>query len=104
MGPCRRAPCSITSTRRAAACWGPAISAFNGDGIQEIAPTNAVLIPFAWLSQAGAEYANVKVVYLSPQIFGIDLGFQYAPSMGNGFANSTGATANITLPADRPRN
>ena len=29
-----------------------------------------------WLSQAGAEYDNVKVVYLSPQIFGVELGVQ----------------------------
>ena len=81
-----------------AGCWGAGVSAFNGDGIQQTAPGNAVGIPFAWLSQAGAEYTNVKVVYISPQFFGIDVGVQYAPSMDNGFANGTTANAqSVTL-------
>jgi len=50
---------------------------------------------YPWLSQAGAEYGNNKIVYLSPQFFGFDIGFQYAPSMGNGYQN--GAT-NLGLP------
>jgi hypothetical protein len=41
-----------------------------------------------WLAQAGADYANQKIVYLSPQIYGLDFGIQYAPSMGNAFQES----------------
>ena len=81
-----------------AGCWDAGIGNFNGGQIQASAPGNAVGIPFAWLSQAGAEYDNVKVVYLSPQFFGVEVGVQYAPSMDNGFGNGTTATANgITL-------
>jgi hypothetical protein len=76
-----------------AACWDAGIGNFNGGGFQAVAPTNAGGIPFAWLAQAGAEYGNTKIVYLSPQFFGFDVGLQYAPSMGNGYANSTGSTA-----------
>jgi hypothetical protein len=76
-----------------AACWGAGISPFNGDMIQAQGPQNAVGIPFPWLAQAGAEYGNVKIVYLSPQFFGLEVGVQYAPSMGNGFANGTSANA-----------
>jgi hypothetical protein len=76
-----------------AACWDAGIGNFNGGGMQASGPQNAVAIPFAWLAQAGAEYSNVKIVYLSPQFFGIDVGVQYAPSMGNGFANGTSANA-----------
>ncbi len=41
--------------------------------------------PFFFLGQAGAEYANTKFVYLSPQIAGFDFGLQYAPNTSNGF-------------------
>ena len=81
-------PCIFSSQ-----CWDAGVGNFNGGMYQAQAPTNAGGIPFAWLAQAGAEYGNTKVVYLSPQIFGIDVGFQYAPSMANGFSNSTGSTA-----------
>ena len=38
-----------------------------------------------FLGQAGNEYDNAKVVYLSPQIAGFDFGLQYAPNTSNGF-------------------
>ena len=38
---------------------------------------------FVWLAQAGAEYDNNKIVYLTPQYYGFDFGVQYAPSMGS---------------------
>jgi hypothetical protein len=43
----------------------------------------AVGLPFVWLNQPGAEYANNKIVYLTPQYSGFDFGVQYAPSMAN---------------------
>lgn len=66
---------------------------FNGGAMQALAPGAGVAIPFAWLSQAGSEYSNTKIVYLSPQFFGFDFGVQYAPNMGNSYSNSTGSTA-----------
>ena len=38
---------------------------------------------FPWYSQQGAEYGSVKMVYLSPQFFGIDIGLDFAPNNGN---------------------
>ena len=61
-------------------------------------PAGAVAIPFVWLAQAGAEYDNNKIVYLSPQFFGFDFGVQYAPNMGNSFQNEAWASA-ATRPA-----
>jgi predicted porin len=65
-------------------CWDAGIGIFNGGMMQsqDIAGLNP---PWVWLSQAGAEYGNVKITYLSPQFFGFDFGVQYAPSMGNGY-------------------
>jgi predicted porin len=65
-------------------CWDAGENLLNTDGFTGMAPS-AVIIPFAWLSQTGAEYANSKVVYLSPQFFGFDFGVQFAPNMGNSF-------------------
>ena len=71
-------------------CWDAGIGNFNGGQMQAQAPVNSS-IPFVWLAQAGAEYDNVKVTYLSPQFFGLDFGVQYAPNMGNGYSNTTGS-------------
>lgn len=68
-------------------CWDAGLGNFNGGGPQQTAPGGS-FPPFVWLAQAGAEYGNSKVVYLSPQFFGFDFGAQYAPSMGNAFAES----------------
>jgi len=76
-----------------AQCWDAGVGELNAGGIQISAPSNSVLIPFPWVSQSGAEYANTKIVYLSPQLFGVDFGIQYAPGMDNSFGASTGATA-----------
>jgi predicted porin len=57
-------------------------SGWNGD-----APnfTNGNSSPtFPWFSQQGAEYGSNKIVYLSPQFFGVDLGVSFAPNNGNG--------------------
>jgi len=63
----------------------------NGGDLQGNAPQNAT-VPFAFLGQAGAEYDNAKLVYLSPQIAGFDFGFQYAPNTANG--NGLGGSNN----------
>lgn len=80
-------PCIFTSQ-----CWDAGVGNFNGGSIQSTAPGAGVAIPFVWLAQAGAEYANSKIVYLSPQYYGFDFGIQYAPNMGNSFANSVGTS------------
>ena len=73
--------------------WDGGIGNFNGGGIQPVAPGSGTAIPFAWLSQAGTEYSNSKIVYLTPQFAGFDFGVQYAPTQGNSYSNSTGASA-----------
>jgi hypothetical protein len=75
--------------------WDAGAGNLNGGAIQQEIPTN-VAPPFVWLSQAGAEYGNNKIVYLSPQFMGFDVGVQYAPSTGNSFANASGNGA-VTL-------
>jgi hypothetical protein len=72
-------------------CWDAGLGGLDAGAAQESAP-GAVTPPFVWLSQTGAEYANSKLVYLSPQFYGVDFGVQYAPSQGNAFSNASGAT------------
>jgi hypothetical protein len=87
-------------------CWDAGAGNFNGGQNQASGVTGASGVPFAWLAQAGAEYGNTKIVYLSPQFFGFDFGVQYAPSMGNNFStcNTAGATCNsVTTGPDTSR-
>ena len=72
--------------------WDAGAGNINGDVINAQAPGAGTAVPFAWLAQSSAEYSNTKIVYLSPQFFGIDLGFQYAPSMGNGYSDGVSAS------------
>jgi hypothetical protein len=65
------------------ACWDAGSGGFNGGAIQTTSVQGPLAIPYVWLAQAGAEYGNNKIVYLSPQYYGFDFGVQYAPSMGN---------------------
>jgi outer membrane protein OmpU len=60
------------------------INAFNGGDNQNVPASNAA-VPWFFLSQAGNEYDNTKLVYLSPQIAGFDFGLQYAPNTSNGY-------------------
>jgi hypothetical protein len=64
-------------------CWDAGITDVNGGVAQSTGPAGAFGVPFVWLDQSGAEYANTKIVYLTPQFFGFDFGVQYAPNMGN---------------------
>ncbi len=74
-----------------AQCWDYGVGNLNGGASEQMMPSN--LPPtFVWLSQAGAEYDNDKIVYLSPQFFGFDFGIQYAPSMGNDYNESAGSS------------
>jgi hypothetical protein len=78
-----------------AGCWDAGVGNFNGGELQATGVTGANAIPFVWLAQAGAEYGNSKIVYLSPQFFGVDFGLQYASSMGNGNSACTTAGAAV---------
>jgi outer membrane protein OmpU len=62
---------------------------FNGGDNQNVVGNAA--IPFFFLSQAGNEYGNTKLVYLSPQIAGFDFGVQWAPNTSNGYGLSGNA-------------
>ncbi len=74
-------------------CWDAGVGNFNGgDDFQSVTASGAGGVPFVWLAQAGAEYGNNKIVYLSPQFFGFDFGVQYAPTEGNSFSNSVGSS------------
>jgi Gram-negative porin len=69
-------------------CWDAGTGNFNGgEPLQGIGAANTSP-PFVWLAQAGAEYDNAKIVYLSPQFYGFDFGAQYAPNEGNSFQNA----------------
>jgi hypothetical protein len=67
---------------------------FNGGDSQSFMPGN-VPPTWIWLSQAGGEYANAKVVYISPQIAGFDFGVQYAPNTSNGYGSSSSAAGGL---------
>ncbi len=67
-------------------CWDAGENILNTDGFTSMGP-GALVIPFAWLNQTAADYANNKIVYLSPQYYGFDFGVQYGPNEGNSFAN-----------------
>jgi len=67
---------------------------WNGD-LPAAIPGNAQ-VTFPYMSQQGAEYGSSKIVYLSPQLAGFDLGLSYAP---NNAAIQDGAqTVNLTNP------
>ena len=72
-------------------CWDGGVGNLNGGGIGAYAPSGAQP-PFVWINQAGADVANNKIVYLSPQYYGFDAGVQYAPNEGNALQNSAGAS------------
>ena len=72
-------------------CWDGGVGNLNGGGIGAYAPSGAQP-PFVWINQAGADVANNKIVYLSPQYYGFDAGVQYAPNAGNAFTNSVGSS------------
>ena len=81
-------PCIFSSQ-----CWDAGMGTLNGGASTAISPQGAFGIPWVFASQAGAEYATQKIVYLSPQFSGFDLGVNYVPSRdGNAFADGAGAS------------
>jgi len=73
-------------------CWDAGVGVFQGNIYGGFYPTNASgggAVNYPWLAQAGAEYGNNKIVYLTPQFYGFDFGIQYAPSQGNAYANTS---------------
>jgi hypothetical protein len=60
------------------------VNNFNGGDQQNVVGGTAA-VPFFFLSQAGNEYDNTKLVYMSPQIAGFDFGVQWAPNTTNGY-------------------
>jgi hypothetical protein len=72
-------------------CWDAGVGTFQG-GYQATTAIGAAGgggTSWPWLAQAGNEYGNAKIVYLTPQFFGFDFGVQYAPSMGNAYQDNT---------------
>lgn len=65
---------------------------WNGDAPGWVSDPGSVTFP--WLSQQGADYGSNKIVYLSPQFSGFDLGVEWAANNGNqesgGFTASSG--------------
>jgi Gram-negative porin len=58
----------------------PGQGLWNGDAPGIVAGNGPT---YPWFTQQGAEYGSPKVVYLSPQLYGFDFGFDYAPNNGN---------------------
>jgi len=74
-------------------CWDAGVGVFQSNIFGGFYPTNASgggAVNFPWLAQAGAEYGNNKIVYLTPQFYGFDFGVQYAPNQGNANQNAAG--------------
>jgi hypothetical protein len=72
-------------------CWDAGVGVFQGafTATTAIGASGGGGTSWPWLAQAGNEYGNAKIVYLSPQVFGFDFGVQYAPSMGNAYSDNT---------------
>ncbi|HEY4172679.1 MAG TPA: porin [Rhodopila sp.] len=81
-------PCIFSSQ-----CWDAGVGVFQNNLYGGFFPNNVSgggATNYPWLAQAGAEYGNEKIVYLSPQIYGLDIGLAYAPSQGNAYQNTSG--------------
>ena len=79
------------------ACWDAGVGVFQGVTGGLGPATNVGLAgSYFTLSQNSADYGNVKLTYLSPQIFGFELGVQFAPNQGNGFSTCASNQAVLT--------
>jgi hypothetical protein len=67
--------------------WDGGIGNLNNSGNQASTPSQ-YLITWPFLSGNGTEYGDNKIVYLSPSLYGVDVGFEYGPNEGNSFSQS----------------
>jgi len=65
---------------------------FVAGDLETLFPSNAWMTAY-FAAQSGNEYANMKLVYLSPSFNGFDFGLQYAPDGFNGYANGSCTSA-----------
>ena len=88
------------------ACWDAGVGTFQGgyQATTAIAAAGGGGSSWPWLAQAGNEYGNNKVVYLTPQFFGFDFGVQYAPSMGNALSNNAQTDPNRATACNQASN
>jgi predicted porin len=68
--------------------WDGGVGNILNSGVQGVTP-NQYLISWGWLSGNGVEYADNKIVYLSPSFYGVDFGLEFGPNQGNSFSNSS---------------
>jgi hypothetical protein len=68
--------------------WDGGVGNLNNGGAQAATPSQ-YLISWPFLSGNGTEYGDNKIVYLTPSFYGVDLGVEYGPNMGNSFGQST---------------
>jgi hypothetical protein len=88
-------------------CWDAGVGTLQGSTLQATAPPGAVGgggTSWPWLAQAGNEYGNNKIVYLTPQFFGFDFGVQYAPSMGNKLSDNAQTDPNRATACNQASN
>lgn len=79
------------------ACWDAGVGVFQAiQGGFGPATNTGVAGSYFTLAQNSADYSNTKVVYLSPQIAGFELGLQYAPNQGNSFGSCATNQAVLT--------
>jgi hypothetical protein len=67
--------------------WDGGVGNLNNSGTQAVTPSQ-YLITWPFLSGNGTEYGDNKIVYLSPSLYGVDVGFEYGPNQGNSFSQS----------------
>jgi predicted porin len=70
----------------------------NGSDVQAPVPQNTIM-PFPFYAQNGIEYGNMKIVYLSPQFAGFDIGVEYAPSNSNAEQNGNCTNGTTSSPS-----
>ncbi|HEX3996085.1 MAG TPA: hypothetical protein VHX39_33355 [Acetobacteraceae bacterium] len=72
--------------------WDGGIGNLNNSANQGSTPSQ-YLISWPFMSGNGTEYGDNKIVYLSPSLYGVDVGFEYGPNMGNSFSQSVTSDA-----------
>ena len=68
--------------------WDGGIGNLNNAGVQANTPSQ-YLLSWPFLSGNGTEYGDSKIVYLSPSLYGVDVGFEFTPNQGNILTDSS---------------